>query len=123
MPVTPLAIVPLTDASGRVTYQAISGGRSATGQTAGEALDALTAKFPDLTPPPLLLLQSFQGDAFFSALQQHRLATLMAEWRRARDQDQSLSAPRREELETLVDAELDAAIARTQALSDDRPEA
>jgi hypothetical protein len=123
MPLTSVAILPITDPSGRVTYQAISGSHFATGRTAGEALDALTAQFPNLTSIPLLMLQSFQGDQFFNLLQQNRLATLMVQWRSARDHNQSLAAPQNEELEALVATELDAAIARTQALIASHPEA
>jgi hypothetical protein len=123
MPLISVAILPITDPSGSVTYQAISGSHFATGRTAGEALDALTAQFPNLTSVPLLMLQSFQEDQFFNLLQQNRLATLMAQWRSARDQDQPLATPQSEELEALVATELDAAIARTQALIAAHPEA
>jgi hypothetical protein len=123
MPLNSVAILPITDSSGRVTYQAIFGSHYATGRTAGEALDALTAQFPSLTSVPLLMLQRFQGDEFFNMLQQNRLTTLMAQWRNARDKDQPLAASQNEELESLVATELDAAIARTRALIAAHPEA
>lgn len=123
MPLNSVAILPIIDPIGRVTYQAIFGNHFATGQTAGEALDALTAQFPSLTSAPLLILQSFQGDEFFNTLQQKRLITLMAQWRSARDQDQPLEASQNKELEALVASELDAAIARTRALIAAHPEA
>ena len=112
---TSVAILPITDSSGSVVYRAIAGDRSATGQTAGEVLDALTAQLPSLTPAPLLLLQRFQGNSWFNTQQQNRLAALTEQWRHARDQDQLLASPETQELEDLVDAELNAAIARTQA--------
>lgn len=46
---------------------------------------------------------------FFSAQQQQRLQELMARWREARDQGQSLPAIEQAELESLVEAELIAA--------------
>ena len=60
-----------------------------------------------------------QPDRFFSAVQQQQLTRLMAEWRRRRDQGESLPANVQAELEALVEAELLAAAARATAMLDD----
>lgn len=109
---TAVAILPITNPDGQTTYQAISGNHSATGKTAGEALDALNAQCTDLTQTPYLTFWSLHSDEFFSAVQQNRLAQLMNQWRIARDQNQTLPTTSQDELE--------AAIARTQALFGDR---
>lgn len=113
---TSVAILPITNPDGQTAYQAISGDHRAIGKTAGEALDALHAQLPELTPAPFLLLQSFQGDRFFSTAQQTRLAQLMNQWRTEREQDQTLETTEQTELEDLIDAELEGAIARSIAL-------
>ncbi|MFZ4659273.1 MAG: hypothetical protein ACOYNY_19825 [Caldilineaceae bacterium] len=53
-----------------------------------------------------------QPDRFFSTSQQEQLTRLMTEWRRRRDQCESLPATLQAELEALVEAELLAAAAR-----------
>ena len=64
----------------------------------------------------LLIIQSFRPDWFFSAEQQQRLSNLMNLWRTARDEGQTLPPEQQTELDSLVDAELKAATARTAAL-------
>jgi hypothetical protein len=111
-----VAIIPITHPDGQISYQAISGNHSATGKTAGAALDALNAQRADLPQPPYLTLWSLDSDRFFTADQQNRLAQLMAQWRTARDQNHTLNPNQQTELDNLVEAELEGAIARTQAL-------
>ena len=53
-----------------------------------------------------IILQRIQPDSFFCAEQQQKLMQLMAEWRRERDQGQSLPAQAQHDLEALVKAEL-----------------
>ena len=65
----------------------------------------------------LLIIQSFQPDSFFSAIQQARLSELMSLWRAARDRRETLPPDQEAELEALVDAELRAATAQTAALT------
>jgi hypothetical protein len=113
---TSVAILPITNPDGQTAYQAISGNHRAIGKTAGEALDALHAQLPNLTPAPFMLLQSFQGDRFFNTAQHNRLGQLMHQWRTARDRDQTLEPSPQQELEDLVDAELEGAINRAIAL-------
>jgi len=113
---TTVAILPVSDASGKRSYRAIAGDKQSTGKTAGEALDALTAQLEGDEFSTLLIIQSFRPDWFFSAFQQQRLSDLMNLWRTARDQGQILSPEQQSELDSLVEAELKAATARTAAL-------
>jgi hypothetical protein len=58
-------------------------------------------------------LLTFINDWFFSAEQQQRLSDLMNLWRTARDEGQTLPPEQQTELDSLVEAELKAATART----------
>jgi hypothetical protein len=113
---TTVAILPVSDASGERIYRAIAGDKQSTGRTAGEALDALTAQLEGSEFSTLLLIQSFRPDWFFGAQQQRRLSELMSRWRTARDLEQTLPPEQQAELDSLVEAELRAATARTAAL-------
>jgi hypothetical protein len=113
---TTVAILPVSDASGKKSYRAIAGDKQSTGKTAGEALDALTAQLEGDEFSTLLIIQNFCPDWFFSAEQQKRLFDLMHLWRTARDQGEILSPEQQSELDSLVEAELKAATARTAAL-------
>ncbi len=77
---------------------------------------ALTAQLEGSELGTLLIIQSFHPDWFFSAEQQKRLSDLMSLWRTARDEGQTLPPEQRAELDSLVEAELKAATARTAAL-------
>ena len=98
-------------------YRAISGEKQGTGRTAGEALDALVAQLDVSGIGPLLVVQSCQADAWFTSEQQQRLQDLVDRWRTARDSGLRLNAEEQAELDTLIDAELGAAIARSDALA------
>ncbi len=111
-----VAILPVSDASGERIYRAIAGDKQSTGRTVGEALDALTAQLEGSEFSTLLLIQSFRPDWFFSVQQQRRLSELMSLWRTARDRGQALPPEQQAELDSLVEAELRAATARTAAL-------
>lgn len=113
---TTVAIVPASDASGEKIYRAIAGDKQSTRRTAGEALDALTAQLETSEFSTLLIIQSFRPDWFFSVQQQRRLSELMSLWRTARDRGQTLPKEQQAELDSLVEAELRAATARTAAL-------
>ena len=113
---TTVAILPVSDANGEKLYRAVAGDKQSTGKTAGEALDALTAQLESDEFSTLLIIQSFRPDWFFSTEQQQRLSKLMNLWRTARDQGQSLPLEQQAELDSLVEAELKAATARTAAL-------
>jgi hypothetical protein len=113
---TTVAILPVSDASGKRLYRAIAGDKQSTGKTAGEALDALTALLEGDKFSTLLIIQSFRPDWFFSTEQQQRLSELMNLWQTARDHEQTLPPEQQAELDSLVEAELKAATARTAAL-------
>lgn len=113
---TTVSILPISDASGDKSYRAIAGDKHSVGKTAGQALDALTAQLGETEFSGLLVIQSFRPDPFFSAQPQKRLLELMSLWRLARDQGKALPPEQQAELDTLVEAELEAATARTAAL-------
>ncbi|MEH2193569.1 MAG: hypothetical protein V7K98_13165 [Nostoc sp.] len=107
---TTVAILPTKDASGEKSYRAMSddkplcvyaGDKHSVGKTAGQALDALTARL---------------GETEFSAQQQERLSELMRLWRSARDRGQELLPEQQAQVDDLVEAELKAATAPTAAL-------
>jgi hypothetical protein len=114
---TSISILPITDATGNQHYQAIAGDRHSTGQTPGAALDAIVAQTGQLGAEFFLLTPNFQPDRFFTAEQQQRLATLMAEWHNARDQAQHFPDDLQQELDALVEAELRASTDRLTALN------
>ena len=91
-------------------FRAVAGNRQAIGRTMGEALDALTADWGDDIQETAVLIQRFQPDTYFTAAQYGHMQELLA--RRA-----TLTAEERRELETLIDAELDATIARPALMS------
>jgi hypothetical protein len=98
-------------------YQAVSGPHLAVGRSAGQALDALTAEFPETQTDGLVIVQRFRPDRFGSAEQQRRLQTLMKDWRAARDRGLRLSEDDQAELNALVVAELDATARRAAAIA------
>jgi len=93
-------------------YRAVAGDKESTGRTAGEALDALTSQLADEENGTLVIIQNRKADQFFNASQQQRLTELM-EMRGAGN----LSNTEETELERLVEAELDGAGKRAEALS------
>ncbi|MBV9389594.1 MAG: hypothetical protein JOZ78_24495 [Chroococcidiopsidaceae cyanobacterium CP_BM_ER_R8_30] len=113
---TTVAILPISDANGEKSYCAIAGDKQSIGKTAGQALDALTTQLGETEFSALLIIQNFRPDSFFGAEQQKRLSELMSLWRTARDHGQEFSLEQQAELDSLVDAELRAATARTSAL-------
>lgn len=95
--------------AGAPRFRAVAGNRQSVGRTMGEALDALTADWGDDIQETVVFIQRFQPDAYFTAAQYCRMQELLA--RRA-----MLTAEERTELETLIDAELAATVARTESL-------
>src|SRR2546423_10328589 len=95
------------------SYRAVAGDKESTGRTAGEALDALTSQLDEEESGTLVIVQNRKADQFFNAIQQERLTDLM-QLRKAGN----LSADDERELESLVDAELNGARQRANALSD-----
>ena len=90
-------------------FLAIAGKNRSTGRTAGEALDALIAQEGDKIESSTVLIQRFAPDAYFTQEQYDRMQTLLA--RRT-----TLTPEENEELDLLIDAELDATVARTEGL-------
>jgi hypothetical protein len=75
---TTVAIVPDLSGSPTTQYRAVAGKVQAIGKTAGQALDALTAKLDTAEAGTLVVVQHGQPDRFFTAEQQQRLEGLMA---------------------------------------------
>jgi hypothetical protein len=113
---TTVSILPISGVSGEKSYRAIAGDKQWIGKTAGQALDGLTAQLDESGFGALLVIQSFNPDLFFNADQQKRLSELMDLWRLACDRGETLLLNQQAELDALVDAELRAATARTNAL-------
>lgn len=114
---TTVAILRISDANGEKSYRAVAGDKHSIGQTAGQALDALTDQLGEADFSALLVIQNCRPDALFTADQQQRLSDLMRLWRSARDQGRELLPEQQVELKQLVETELRAATARTNALT------
>ena len=116
---TQVSILPVQTQEGRTTYHAIAGNKQSFGQTAGQALDAITAQLDDEDTGTLVIIQNQRPDRFFTATQIERLAKLMQQWRDALTNNQKLSPSDQAELEALVDAELQASAQRAAAILND----
>jgi hypothetical protein len=116
---TTVSIVAIPAINGELSYYAVAGNIHSFGQTAGEALDAITSKIAERITSTLIIIQYHRPDQYFSAKQQKQLAKLMQNWRDARDANQSLPGNQQAELETLIETELLASASRAQALLND----
>ena len=114
---TKIALTRNPNPSEPAPFRAVAGPLQATGRTAGEAVDALTAQLSEEQAETLLIIRALQPDRFFSADQRQRLDDLMIRWRAARDASGSLPPEDQAELERLVDAEFQAATARAESLA------
>ena len=103
---TSIAIRTDQQETGERWFRAIAGKHQSIGKTMGEALDALTADWGDSVEETVVLIQRFQPDQYFTQAQYERMQALLA--RRS-----ALTPEERAELEALVDAEVDATVART----------
>jgi pyruvate kinase len=104
-------------------YRATCGTHQATGQTAGQALDTLEAELATTSTAPgetLVILQRFRPDDLFTAPQQQRLRQLMDQFHTTIAQGASLPSSTQTELESLIEAELEANIQRSQRLLQQR---
>lgn len=108
---TRVAILPVPNSSGGLSYRAIAGNKQSVGKTAGEALDALTAQLDESETGTLVIIQNYRSDQFFTAQQQQRLSELMELWRSTRDRGEAISPEQQAELDALVEAELRASAA------------
>jgi hypothetical protein len=102
---TTIAILPVEGEDNQTTFSAVTTKQKATGRTAGEALDALTAQLTAKEAAATVIIQRFQPDQFFPAAQRDRLSALMARWRAARETGGALPPEEQAELERLVDEE------------------
>jgi len=94
---------------GAPRFRAVAGNRQSVGWTMGEAPDVLTADWHDDIQETAVFIQRLWPDAYFTVVQYHRMQELLT--RRT-----TLTAQERVELETLIDAELGATVARTESL-------
>lgn len=116
---TKVSIVSVPIADGKTAYYAVAGNKHTFGNTAGEALDALTLQISEKSSSLLVIVQRHQSDRYFDETQQKQLSMLMTKWREARDLGQSLAESEQDELERLIEAELLASANRTKAVLDD----
>ncbi|HET6382186.1 MAG TPA: hypothetical protein VFJ58_02250 [Armatimonadota bacterium] len=98
-------------------YYASSGYKRASGDSIGDAMDRL---FQQLTPEEqstaVVVIQTFQPDAFFPVERRNRLIELLERNRIAQEGGHALTADEGKELDELIDAELEAATARAEAI-------
>lgn len=99
-----------TQAEDSAKFIARSGNLRAVGRTMGEALDALASQWGEITQAVPVIIQHFGADRFFTQAQYDRMQEL-------RGRIGTLSAEEQGELESLIDAELEATIARLDALA------
>jgi hypothetical protein len=99
-------------------YKAVSGERTAVGPTIGDAFKNLADQIGDPDETTFVVIQPMRPDRFFGAEQVRRLTELMAKWRAARDSGSSLPEAEQAELDSLVEAELEGTIRRSQAILD-----
>ena len=102
-----ISIHPVDDVQDQ--FCAVSGSRQSFGKTMGEALDALAKELGQPSSSAVIFIQKLGGDEFFSDEQQARKIELKSRL-------DTLTTDERAELESLIDAELDATVARTEAL-------
>lgn len=116
---TRVSILPEPGDGGAVRYRAVSGEQQSVGNTAGEALDAISAQLPADQKGTLVVVQNLQADDFFSKEKCARLEQLMTRWRAARDASLTLSAAEQAELERLVQEEVAAAGRRAALINNE----
>ncbi len=114
---TTIAILPTSNTSTRKQrFEAVSGHQHAEGATVGKALDALSQKIGKAKQPNLIVVQSTEGDKFFTAKQTAKMKQLMAEWRRCRDDGVAFDQESEKSLQDLVNLELAATAKRCEAM-------
>ncbi len=109
-----VSIRPEEDKDVAPRFRAVADNYEAAGRTAGEALDALNAKFKMGEKRSLVIIQQVEGDAYFSEAQQTRMRALIDK----RNALGALTEAEQEELEGLVGDELLASAKRSEALAD-----
>ena len=114
---TTVSILPEPGDGGAVRYRAVSAEQQSVGNTAGEALDAISAQLPADRKGTLVVVQNLQADDFFTKEKCARLQELMTRWRAARDASMTLPGTEQAELERLVQEEVAAAGRRTAVMN------
>ena len=112
---TTIEIVPEVN-PGQTLYRAICGSQQATGSTPGQALDqmeqVLATQKEAQSSETLVIVQRFRPDNLFTEQQQTRLQELMGQFQEGIATGETLSTQQQQELESLVEAELEATIKR-----------
>ena len=107
-----------TPSSDGVRYSAVANNKCGEGDTVGGAIDALTPQL-ERESTTLVLIQNRLPDPFFTASQQDTLNSLMSRWRTCRDTGVAFSSSDQLELETLIDAEIEASARRAASMADE----
>ncbi|HWE00808.1 MAG TPA: hypothetical protein VG326_00260 [Tepidisphaeraceae bacterium] len=98
------------------SFRAATRGRESVGSTPGAALDALAEQLDETEANMLIIVQNMRPDEFFTAAQQQQLGELLAKRRTALDTGKEMEPAEKAKLETLIDAELDAATSRAATM-------
>lgn len=113
---TTIEIVPEVKSEPTI-YRAICGSQQATGATPGQALDSLEQILANQeggqSNETLVIVQRFLPDNLFTTQQQVRLQELMEQFQEAVAAGETLSPKKQQELESLVEAELEATLKRS----------
>jgi uncharacterized FlgJ-related protein len=107
-------VVVLPNSQNAEIYRAISGKKVSFGKTMGEALDSLNKEISNETNP-VIFIQDFQPDEFFTAEQQNRLTELM---QKLKNNSSEFSPEEQIELEKLVDEELEGSAKRAAKIAE-----
>jgi hypothetical protein len=97
-------------------YRAVAGKIQAMGRTAGEAIDALTARMEPENAQTLVIVRNLSGDRYFTDEQRQRMERLISQHKRSLEGHAAWTRDDEAELIRLVDAELKAATERAEAL-------
>jgi hypothetical protein len=114
---TEIAVMQETGTGKTGSFRAVSGQLQAMGETAGKALDALTAQLPPEQSLTLVIVRGLQPDEHFTTEQSRRLTGLMNLRREASEGRAAWNDQDETELERLIDAELQAAARRAESLA------
>src|SRR5690242_7365555 len=90
-------------------FRAVAGRHQSIGETPGEALDSLLADEGQDVESSLIIIQRFVPDAYFTQEQYDQMKALL-------DRRSSLTDEESRILDALIDAELDATVARSKSL-------
>lgn len=112
---TTVSILPANKANGARFYRAFTGSTEASGNTIGQALDAIIEQLGEDSFGSLVIMQGTGPDPYFNQRQIDRLFELMNQWRAARDGGQAFSVDLQRELDCLVERELKASGIRASA--------